>query len=180
MTCMYISAHRENRSGAWPWLGLFLAACGGGGALSVDDGATFADGRLPVVRSPDTGPGGLGGTCDVFINAGPSQGVYNAEALECQSRICIKPVVQTGAPGPANTTALCSATCTQDSDCAGELRDPANPLDMRCQTGFTCAIPFVKGKLYCMHYCLCKDFLSSAEPSTPVACQGDAGLTCNQ
>jgi len=130
------------------------------------------------VRNPDTGPGGIGATCDMFTDAGPSQGVYIAEALECQSRICLKPVVQPGAAG--STTAFCSATCTQDSDCAAEIGDPANPLNTRCQRGFVCAIPFVMGKLCCMRLCMCRDFLSSADPSTPIACQGDAGLTCNE
>lgn len=65
-------------------------------------------------------------------------------------------------------------------DCAGETRDPANPRDTRCQTGFACGIPFVKGPICCMHFCLCKDFLGSAGATTPTACLGDAGLTCNE
>ena len=174
------SSSSSGRSTAWPWLGLFLTACAGGGEFSVGDDATSAEVELPVVRNFDTGPGGLVATCDILTDAGPSQGVYNSQALECPSRICMKPVVQQGAAGPTNTTAFCSATCTQDSDCAGELRDPANPLDTRCQTGFACAIPFVKGQMCCMRLCMCKDFLGSAGLSTPIACQGDAGLTCNQ
>ena len=174
---MHISQRRKSET--WPWLGPFLVACGGGQGFSTGDGAASADTRLPVVRNPDTGPGGLGGTCNA--NASPSQAVYNLQALECQSRLCIKPAVQLGAVGPTNTAAFCAVACTHDSDCTGEIRDPANPLDTRCQTGFACAIPFTKGPgVCCMHLCVCKDFLASVGQSTPIACQGDAGLLCDQ
>jgi hypothetical protein len=39
----------------------------------------------------------IGRPCDVLTDAGNSQGVFNTEALECPSRICLKPVVQSGA-----------------------------------------------------------------------------------
>jgi len=169
----------DRRSAVWLCLGLFLATCGGGGEFTVRDGATPGDLQPLVVRNPDTGPGGIGLTCDVLTDAGGSQGVYNSEALECPSRICLKPALQPGV-ATTSTAAFCSASCTQDSDCAGESGDSANPLDTRCRTGFVCAIPFVKGKLCCMRLCLCKDFLSSTAPSTPIACQGDAGLTCDE
>ena len=177
MACVHGFVQR--RSGVWLCLGLLLAACGGGEELSARDGATSGDVASPVVENADTGPSGVGLTCDILTDAGPSQGVYNSEALECPSRICFKPAFQPGA-GATNTAAFCSATCAQDSDCEGESRDPTNPLDTRCQTGFVCSIPFVKGKLCCMHLCMCKDFLASASPATPIACQGDAGLTCNE
>ena len=122
----------------------------------------------------------IGRSCDVLTDAGPAQGVYNSEALECPSRICLKPVVQQGAvppPGPA-TTAYCSASCSQDSDCGGQLRDPKNPLDTRCVKGFTCGIPFVKGKICCQKLCLCKDFLPTNGATTPTGCLGSAAAEC--
>ena len=123
----------------------------------------------------------IGRPCDVLTDAGPAQGVFNAEALECPSRICLKPVVQQGASGSVDTTAYCSASCSQDSDCdPNQLRDPTNPLDKRCQKGFTCGIAFVKGKICCQKLCLCKDFLGPGGAPTPIACQSGGAATCSQ
>jgi len=122
----------------------------------------------------------IGRSCDVLTDASAQEGVYNSEALDCPSRICLKPVVELGAAMPANqptTTAYCSASCSQDSDCNGQIRDTSNPLDTRCILGFTCAIPFVKGKLCCQKLCVCKDFL--CDP-TSHSCQSDPSVTaCN-
>jgi hypothetical protein len=122
----------------------------------------------------------IGRPCDVLTDAGAAQGVYNSEALECPSRICLKPVVQTGATMPTPPTqAYCSASCSQDSDCdPNQLRDPNNPRDYGCQKGFACGIAFVKGKICCQKLCLCKDFLGPAGAPTPIACQGNAAATC--
>jgi len=123
----------------------------------------------------------IGRPCDVLTDAGPAQGVFNAEALECPSRICLKPVVQQGASGTVDTTAYCSASCSQDSDCdPSQLRDPTNPLDKRCSKGFTCGIAFVKGKICCQKLCLCKDFLGPAGAPTPIACQSGGAAKCNE
>ena len=124
----------------------------------------------------------IGRPCDSLTDAGAAQGVFNAEALELPSRICLKPVVQTGAnmPAPPNlpTGAFCSASCSQDSDCDGQGRDPGNKLDNRCNSGFACGIAFVKGKICCQKLCLCKDFLPTGGASTPIACQGGSAATC--
>jgi len=122
----------------------------------------------------------IGRRCDVLTDAGSQQGVYNAEALECPSRICLKPVVQTGASMPTPpTAAYCSASCSQDSDCnTDQVRDPNNPLDYRCSRGFACGIAFVKGKICCQKLCLCKDFLGTAGAATPIACQGNGAASC--
>jgi hypothetical protein len=152
---------------------MLLVACGGGEAgLAVDAGLSDV--------SPDSGAGGLGATCDILIDAGTTQAFFNTESLDCPSRICMKPSIKPGATGPSDTTAVCSAPCEQDSDCVGQTRDFSNPLDTRCQSGFTCTIQFVKGKLCCKRFCTCKDFLGPNAPQTPVACQGEAAATCNQ
>jgi hypothetical protein len=129
----------------------------------------------------------IGRPCDVLTDAGNSQGVFNSEALECPSRICLKPVVQEGATMPdPPTTAYCSASCSQDSDCDGQTRASCNPAtetcrDKRCSKGFACGIAFVKGKICCQKLCLCKDFLNpSVGAPTPIACQGTAAATCDQ
>src|SRR5664279_6192771 len=60
----------------------------------------------------------IGRPCEVFTDASASQAVFNAEALECPSRICLKPAFDTSADMPSPTTnAYCSASCSQDSDC---------------------------------------------------------------
>jgi hypothetical protein len=120
----------------------------------------------------------IGRPCDVLTDAGPKQGVYNSEALECPSRICLKPVVQEGASGTIDTGAFCSASCSQDSDCDGQLRDPNNGLDKRCSKGFTCGIAFVKGKICCQKLCLCKDFLAPTGAPMPKACEGAGAANC--
>jgi hypothetical protein len=120
----------------------------------------------------------IGRPCDVLTDAGPQQGVYNSEALECPSRICLKPVVQQGASGSVDTGPYCSASCSQDSDCEGQTRDPNNSLDKRCSKGFTCGIPFVRGKICCQKLCLCKDFLGPGGAPTPIACQSGGAATC--
>lgn len=123
----------------------------------------------------------IGRACDVLTDAGPSQGVYNSEALECPSRICLKPVVQPGASGSIDTGPYCSASCSQDSDCEpNEKRVKDNPNDKRCIAGFTCGIAFVKGRICCQKLCLCKDFLGTAGAPTPIACQSGAAATCNE
>jgi len=121
----------------------------------------------------------IGRPCDVLTEALPSQGVFNAEALECPSRICLKPVVQQGASGTVDTGPFCSASCSQDSDCeSDQIRDQTNDLDKRCIKGFTCGIPFVKGRICCQKLCICKDFLGPQGAPTPIACQGGAAATC--
>jgi hypothetical protein len=123
----------------------------------------------------------IGRPCDVFADAGPSQGIYNSEALECPSRICLKPVVAQGVTLlTPPTEAFCSASCSQDSDCQpNQLRDQSNPLDKRCQGGFTCGIAFVKGNICCQKLCLCKDFYPTGGVPVPIACQGSAAASCN-
>ena len=90
----------------------------------------------------------IGRPCDVLTDAGASQAVFNAMALECPSRICLKPVVETSAEMPSPTTnAYCSASCSQDSDCSDGQTRGGGALDRRCKKGFSCGIAFVKGMI---------------------------------
>lgn len=116
----------------------------------------------------------IGRPCDLSVNATTSQAVYNASAPECPSNLCLKPAVQPGAAWPdPPTQATCSAGCSYDSDCDGELREPTNPLDQRCVQGFACDIPFTLGPLACKKLCVCKDFLNPTVGSTtPLVCLG--------
>jgi hypothetical protein len=156
----------------------------------VTSGATVAPGCASTggvtnTGGADAGPvgssaGPVGLPCDVFTgDAGlPLEAaIYNAQALECASRICIKPAAAVQV-ATVDTTALCSSSCSQDSDCSGQLRDESNPNDKRCTSGFACAMPFVTGPICCQKMCVCKDFYAGLSITTPLACQGSAASTC--
>ena len=157
-------------------LALTQAACSQGGT----------GGLVPIISQGGSGGtigtllgGGLGTPCDILApNAGPSQGIYNSEALECRSRLCAKPSVQPGVVGTVSTTAYCTELCVEDSDCVGQTRDPNNPLDTRCQTGFVCGIEFDIGPICCKKLCICKDFIAPSGLEAHESCLGDAGASC--
>ena len=122
----------------------------------------------------------IGRPCDVLADASTSQAVYNPSALECPSRICLKPDVQKGgqaAGNPATNTLptgpYCSATCSRDSDCDGQKRNLKNGNDARCMNGYTCGVVFSVGPFCCKKLCLCKDFYNLDQGGgleTPVIC----------
>jgi hypothetical protein len=88
--------------------------------------------------------------------------------------------------GPQGADALCSSgtpgsdsgaiqgycyqTCSTTDDCAS-LVVPGE----RCQTGYTCGIPYTKGHLACQPLCVCKDLLPSGTPQVPRECLTDGG-----
>lgn len=121
----------------------------------------------------------VGQPCDL-IDVSASRTVINANASECQTGVCLKVALDpTRAPMDPPTGATCSAECSSDSDCEGELRDSSNPDDTRCKGGFACGVPFVVGPYCCKKYCMCRDSLGAAGASTPAACQGpNARTTC--
>ena len=168
---MLITGSQNSRD--WARLLVLLAVSCNNGSIS-DDAASPSDADELGASTSN-----VGAICDLLTDAGVSQGTYNAEALECATRMCLKPTMQPGAAG-SSTTAFCTAPCKQDSDCAGQKRDPANPLDTRCATGFACGILFVKGALCCQKLCVCQDFIGSSGMATPIACQGDAAAGCHQ
>jgi hypothetical protein len=125
---------------------------------------------------------GIGRPCDVMAPATKDQAVYNNQALECPSRICLKPVVESDAKQYSDTGPYCSATCSKDSDCGGQSRDNADSEDKRCTQGYACGVAFVVGPLCCKKLCLCKDFLAGAV-NVPLACdpkQNNGATACLQ
>jgi hypothetical protein len=112
--------------------------------------------------------GGMGRPCDLMADAGPTQAVYNAQASECSSGICLKPVLQRTAD--YETGPYCSELCSKDSDCDGQMRDGNDPNDRRCTMGYACGVAFVVGPLCCKKICLCKDFLSDKGVTVPLTC----------
>ncbi len=115
----------------------------------------------------------IGATCDLGAAVSLSDGTS-----ECSTGLCLKPVVQ-AATGTVDTGPFCTGQCSTDSDCEGITRDPSNPNDKTCTSGYTCGIAIAKGPLCCQQLCVCKDFTGGAAIPTPIACQGDAALTCN-
>jgi hypothetical protein len=140
---------------------------------------------LAVVALGNTGceDKGIGRTCDVLVpTPKDNQGVYNSQALECPSRICLKPVKDPKSKAlEPKTGPFCSASCNQDSDCdPWQKRDESNKDDQHCLSGFTCGIAFIVGPLCCQKLCICKDFVPETGLTTPVACEGTGAETCSQ
>ena len=111
---------------------------------------------------------GIGRPCDVQADASATQALYNDQALECPSRICLKPVQQTS--DTVTTGPYCSAECSKDSDCDGQKKDMSQVDDHRCQHGYACGVAFVVGPLCCKKLCLCKDFLGKGAVQLPLTC----------
>lgn len=132
----------------------------------------------PDASTQQTG-GNIGAPCDVGLAAGVSQGVFNSMAPECSTGICLKPAVATTASssGTVDTTAFCTAPCATDSECDGRLRDPSNPNDKSCVSGYACGLTSIDGAWCCQKFCVCKDFTGGM--LTPVTCQqAGPGATC--
>jgi hypothetical protein len=115
---------------------------------------------------------GIGRSCNLMADAGPTQAVYNAQALECPSGICLKPTLNT--MRDYETGSYCSELCSRDSDCQGQQRDGNDPNDKRCTSGYACGVAFVVGPLCCKKVCLCKDFLSEKGVTVPLTCDPSA------
>jgi len=125
---------------------------------------------------------GIGRSCDVLADAGQTQAVYNNQALECPSRICLKPLRADSITKDVDTGPYCSAVCSKDSDCDGQKRDSNDPADKHCQKGYACGVAFVVGPLCCKKLCLCKDFLGDSL-QTPLTCdpaQNGGGTACQE
>jgi len=119
----------------------------------------------------------IGRPCDVQSDAGPMQAVFNGQALECPSRICVKPSRDQGV-AVTDTAPYCTAECSKDSDFDGEKRDMSNPRDHRCKSGFVCGVGFVTGPLCCRKLCLCRDFIAPMGGLTTPATCDKAVSTC--
>jgi hypothetical protein len=139
-----------------------LLGCDNLPLTNSDGGASHADAN------------NVGARCEILTDAGPKQGYFNTEDLECTSLWCLKPVDQTG---EADTWPFCTAKCTTDSDCVGRLRNASDPADKACVSGFTCGVALARGPTCCVKLCLCMDF-TGGPVSTPAACYLDAGQSC--
>ncbi|HJX65361.1 MAG TPA: hypothetical protein VJ860_15570 [Polyangia bacterium] len=132
--------------------------------------------ETPPTASPDAGvdSSGVGLPCNLGLDAGPTLAIFNTQGRQCPSRLCLKPVDQSGS---GNTAAFCSDICSTESDCVGETRNTSNPSDKRCAGGFACTVVFTVGPLCCAKLCVCKDFLVGPV-QTPSVCNPDGGMIC--
>ena len=122
----------------------------------------------------------VGMSCSLGVDAGTAEPFANREALECPTRLCLKPALAAGQPVFSPPTgATCSADCNVDSDCWGEGRDSFNSLDTRCKTGFVCAVPLMSVPLCCRKLCTCRDFLGPTGTAIPPECQGAKAQSCD-
>ncbi|MDX2023634.1 MAG: hypothetical protein SF187_25575 [Deltaproteobacteria bacterium] len=116
----------------------------------------------------------IGRTCKVLASTTETSGVFNDQALECPTRLCIQPSYDQGVVN-SGTSAFCTAECSKNSDCdEAETRDKNNTNDKRCTQGFACAQPFVVGPLACKKMCVCKDFVkvdAKGKAPVPKACE---------
>jgi hypothetical protein len=115
----------------------------------------------------------IGRVCELSAEGNQNQAIVNAQALECPSRICLRPARDINKAETVDTTSLCSAECSKDSDCdGGETRASGKPLDKRCKSGFVCGVAAVTGSFCCKKLCMCKDFLNipASGLETPAAC----------
>jgi hypothetical protein len=122
---------------------------------------------------------GIGRRCDVQADAGAMQAVFNGQALECPTRICVKPAADPKV-AVTDTAPYCTAECSSDSDCDGETRERGGAdRDRRCKTGFVCGVGFEVGPLCCKKICLCKDFIPSTGLPAAASCDKSKGVsTC--
>jgi hypothetical protein len=116
----------------------------------------------------------IGRVCETRVDAGQNELVLEPQALECPSRVCLRPARDLAKSEDVDTTSLCTAECSKDSDCDGaETRNASNSRDKRCKSGFVCGVARVTGTAFCCKkLCMCKDFLV-IPPSgleTPAVC----------
>jgi hypothetical protein len=121
----------------------------------------------------------IGRRCDVQADAGANQAVFNGQALECPTRICVKPSRDVTVATAVDTAPYCTAECSKDGDCDGETRDSMNGADKRCRGGFVCGVGFEVGPLCCKKICLCKDFIPKNGLPPVASCDKSKGIsTC--
>jgi len=87
----------------------------------------------------------IGRPCDVLMDAGPQQAVYNLHPRVPEPHLPeanVQPGGQRSGIPPIHPPfihwPLLLGVCSQDSDCAGQKRDLNNASDARCMNGYTC------------------------------------------
>ncbi len=113
----------------------------------------------------------VGRICDLGSQTpAATEVVVASPSLDCVSRTCLRVPLSRELPAgstfPSGNNGLCTAECSDDSDCD---RVPESP----CITGFTCGIAVTVGPFCCRKFCICKDYVVVPEGgslATPKAC----------
>ncbi|MGE0871217.1 MAG: hypothetical protein AB7P03_21815 [Kofleriaceae bacterium] len=116
----------------------------------------------------------VGRICDLGTDMPVATEVVVASpSLDCVTRTCLRVPLSRelpeGSSFPMGNNGLCTAECSEDSDCD---RVPESP----CTGGFTCGVAVTVGPFCCRKFCICKDYVvvpESGQLATPLAC--DAG-----
>ena len=117
---------------------------------------------------PPTSATRLGAVCAMAVES--HSPTYYQLGSNTDGCFCIRPPEQK----MTDTTALCSQECQVDADCqGGQTRNAADPMDRRCQGGFSCQayLPAVSGTsapVPCHKICACNDFIDQSHP--PFSC----------
>jgi len=124
----------------------------------------------------------VGRICDLGSEMpAPSEVVVASPSLDCVSRTCLRVPqgkdLPKGSMYPEGNVGLCTAECSDDSDCD---RVPESP----CVTGFTCGVAVTVGPFCCRKFCICKDYIvipDTGHLDTPMACDASnsANACCN-
>jgi hypothetical protein len=124
----------------------------------------------------------VGRLCDLGSGATEiSEVIIASPSLDCVSRTCLAVPLQGSLPPgsmyPPTGEGLCTANCSQDSDCD---RVPESP----CVTGFTCGVAVTVGPFCCEKFCICKDYVvvpDTGSLAEPMACDSSnaANSCCN-
>jgi hypothetical protein len=122
----------------------------------------------------------FGNPCDVgpSVTGGPGAVSVTSLTAECMSLACLLPAADYA---NVSTGALCTSSCTTDSDCTGGIAGNSNdPTDHRCKKGFACMVPTTVGDFCCQRLCVCRDFV--VEPvggfQPPPVCMGGTAGVC--
>lgn len=122
----------------------------------------------------------VGRICDLGTQMpAATEVVVASPSLDCVSRTCLRVPLSRELPAgssfPAGNNGLCTAECSEDSDCE---RVPESP----CVSGFTCGVAVTVGPFCCRKFCICKDYVVVPDQgglSTPQACDSsNADNTC--
>ena len=93
----------------------------------------------------------VGRKCFIGLDAGPTETIVASPALECKSRTCLH-LPDTNKTTRGQSYDLCTATCSEDSDCEAVDESP-------CERGFVCAVATTVGAFCCKKLCQCRDYL---------------------
>jgi len=106
-------------------------------------------------------------TADAGTTTTGTSSTIQGQAVECPTRICLLPQMQT----TTNTGPLCTAGCGSDDDCSdGETTSDQN--SRQCKKGFACTIATTVGAFCCEKMCVCKDFIDLTQDyhKVPTVC----------